>query len=325
MADEATQGATSGAMTGAATGAMVGSVVPGVGTLVGAGAGALIGGAAGFSSGKGASQSRKAAQRAAMERQRMAIGNYNNIRDLINPASVAALSNYDKALGVQERNIARQEQLVAQIDPTVIEASQQALKLLRGEQASTLAPLERQRQTQRQKLLDNLRRQLGSGAETSTAGIQALTRFDAETDSLFANAQQQAIQGLGQTFGQFSAYRPNMGNEATTFGNLAAGRFQVTQNQAQILQNAFNPVIGNAGASQVGAMMQGQYQQAMGSQMLQAGTQLGSSYLMRSGGTGGTNGVTPHPANARLSDLTGTVSNEPIQLDASNFGNYMYG
>lgn len=295
----------SGGFSGAAQGAMMGGMMGAMGGPVGIGAGALIGGGmgliGGMAGGKGAAKSRKAASDAAWQQlrhQRMAIAMGQNMqkrtKSLMDKMSVAALADYDKALAAQERNIGRQEQLIAQIDPTMIEASQQALKLMRGETASTLAPLKRQRDMQKQKLLSRLREQLGPGAETSTAGMQAINRFDSETDSLFAGAQQQAIQNLGGTFGQFGNYRPNMGNEAVTFGNLAAGKANVYATSAQLnnqaeqaLANAWMGAAGSAGAGSVGAMMQGQYQQNQMNQLMQTGAQLGTAYMMYGGGGGG--------------------------------------
>lgn len=275
----AESGGMGGAASGAASGALIGSVVPGIGTAFGAVAGGLLGGLGGMSSGKGADKAAKAAQRAAQERMAYAKQNYNTVNDILGKASVESLSQYDRALQFQEKNVARQEQMIAQIDPTIIEASQQALKLLRGEESSTLTPIKNQRNLQRQKLLNQLREQLGPGAETSTAGIQALTRFDSETNNLMAGQQQSALQGLGNTFGQFSAYRPNMSNDAITFGNLATGRYGIESNRAGMLNQAMGQVVNHAGANEVAAVAQGQYQQAMGNQVVGSLTQLGAGAL----------------------------------------------
>jgi hypothetical protein len=274
--DEASTGALTGAASGAAAGAALGPY--------GMAAGAVIGGVVGASGGKGASKSRKAASRAALERQARAQENYQRTADIVNPASTQALMQFDKALEVQGRNIERQEKLVAQIDPTIVEASQQALRLLRGEESSALNPLRNSRNMQRQKLLNSLREQLGPGAETSSAGIMALNRFDEQTGNLYAGAQQNALSQMGNTAGQFNTVRPNMGNEALTFGNLASGRSNVAFNQANALSSAFSGVMGNAGASQVSDMMKGQYQQAQMNQLLQAGVTMGSAAMGRGGG-----------------------------------------
>lgn len=223
--------------------------------------GSTVGGFVGDIS--GANAAANAAQRAGMAQQSEAIRQRQELKDLTEGVTVQGIANFDRALAAQEKNLARQEQLLSQIDPTVMEASQQALRLLRGESSSSLAPLQKQRDTQRQKLLNTLRAQLGPGAETSTAGIQALTRFDAETDSLFSGAQQQALQNVGNIFSQFNAGRPDLLREATGFGNLATGKAGLRFQQAGLMSGANQAVLGSAGAQYTGDLMRAQNQQAV--------------------------------------------------------------
>lgn len=205
-----------------------------------------------------------AAGRAAMAQQEEARAGYNETKGITDRATTLSLANMDRDLKNQERNLARQEQMIAQIDPTIIEASQQALKLLRGETSSTLAPLERQRATARQKLVNQLREQLGPGAETSTAGMQALNRFDSESSNLFAGAQQQAIGQLGQTAGQFSATRPDLFREIMGMSQIGQLGSQSLFNQAGLLGNARQGLIQTAGANEVAESIRGQSNASMG-------------------------------------------------------------
>ncbi len=189
------------------------------------------------------------------------------------------LLNYDKALGAQDRQISRQEEMVKQIDPTVLEASNQALKLLRGESSSTLAPIQNQRGQQRQKLLDTLRSQLGPGAETSTAGIQALTRFDSETNNLLSGQQQSALQGLGNTFNQFSGYGQQLNQSIGQYGQLTGARAGLQGNYASLLNSAANPLQQTAGAQFTADTLKGQQQYALGTQLLGAAVTGGAGAL----------------------------------------------
>lgn len=232
-----------------------------------------------------------AAGNAAIQQQRVAQQSFNKVTGIADQTTTAGLASFDQALSAQEKNLSRQEQLISQIDPTIVEASQQALRLLRGESSSTLAPVQAQRDQQRQKLLNSLRQQLGPGAETSSAGMQALTRFDSETNQLMASQQQSALQGLGQTFGQFSSQKPNIGQEVSTFGNLASARAGLGYQQAGLYQQAYQPVIGNAGANQVANVARGQAASAFGSQLLAAGGQIGAAVA-----TGGASAAVPKPA-----------------------------
>lgn len=222
----------------------------------------------------GANKAANAAGNAAMSKQSAAQRQYDQVSQMTEAPSIAAMLNFDQAIKSQEKHLSRQEQMISQIDPTIIEASQQALKLLRGEDAGVTAPLKRQRDNQRQKLLNSLREQLGPGAETSTAGIQALTRFDAETDSLFANAQQQAIQGLGSTAGQFNALRPNMLGEAQGLAGLGQGRYGIAADRARLLQTSGQNVIDSAGAEHVAAGIRGQGQSALGGSIMGFGASM---------------------------------------------------
>lgn len=264
----------------------------GLGGVTQAIGGGVIGGAVNqFIGGQQADQANKrmalAAQNAALSQQAEAQRQYNLNTQTLNEAesrlggyTVSALANADRDIAAQERNLSRQERLISQIDPTIIEASQQALKLLRGEQSSTLAPLQRQRDQQRQKLLNNLRAQLGPGAETSTAGMQALNRFDAETDSLFAGAQQSALSALGGLSGQFSAQRPDMLREIQGSSGLNQARYGYGANLANFatskvnaLQGAGSALLGTQGAQYTSDLLRGQYQQGVGQRQQEQGAQ----------------------------------------------------
>lgn len=221
-----------------------------------------------------------AAQSAAEAQQRMARQQYAQVKGITDRATTASLASYDRDLQNQEKNLARQEQLISQIDPTILEASQQALRLLRGEQSSTLGPAQQQRAQQRQKLLNQLREQLGPGAETSTAGIQALTRFDSETNNLLASQQQSALQGLGNVANQFNAVRPDMFREIMGRSQLGQGGANTLLNQASILQKSGQPLIDTAGSQFLGEQIRGQQDRAFGERLVGAAVGAGTGYFL---------------------------------------------
>ncbi len=103
------------------------------------------------------------------------------------------LALQEKNLAFQERAIARAEKRFQAIDPAIIEAGQQAHSLLKGKEAAILQPIRRNRERQRRQLESNLRQQLGSGYASSTAGIEALGRFDERTGDFMLQAQSQAL------------------------------------------------------------------------------------------------------------------------------------
>lgn len=158
-----------------------------------------------------------AAQNAALEREREMIQGVQYAQNAVGEAqrvggnmqafgerAIAAASDpaelriLQESLNRQRQEIQNQEELFAAIDPAIMEASQQALKLMQGQDAAALDPMRRQRAKQRERLVANLREQMGPGAETSSAGIQALNDFDMQTDTLMAQTQQQT---MGQLFG----------------------------------------------------------------------------------------------------------------------------
>lgn len=243
------------------------------GVAGGLSSGGVFGALGAYEADKGNRQAAAAAQNAALAQQRMAGKAYKEVAGIVNPATVQGLLTMDKSIASQEKNLARQEELISQIDPTIIEASQQALKLLRGEKSSTLAPAEQQRQQQRQTLLNTLREQLGPGAEMSTAGMQALTRFDSETNQLLASQQQQALSGLGSIAGQFNTTRPDMLRQISGLSSLAGQRAGLAFDQANSLFAARQPMLGTAGGQFTGDLMRGQYRQGMGQQMQEQAAQ----------------------------------------------------
>ena len=228
-----------------------------------------------------------AAQNAAMAQQTQAQRAYRETRDIVNPATTQGMASLDRDIKNQEKNLARQEQLISQIDPTIIEASQQALRLLRGDKASTLGPLEQQRATARQKLVNQLRTQLGPGAETSSAGIKALTAFDQETSGLFAGAQQQALSNLGGVSSQFSSQRPDMLREIQGLSNFGQGKTNLQFQRAAALSNARQGLMQTAGAQYTGDAIRGQANASFGQAMLGAGAQVFGGYLGGAGSAAG--------------------------------------
>jgi hypothetical protein len=218
-----------------------------------------------------ANKQANAAQNAAMAQQRAAQANYDETASIVNPASIQALASLDRDIANQSKNLERQEKLISALDPTVIEASQQALKILRGESNGLMAPVESQRQLQRQKLLNSLREQLGPGAETSTAGIQALTRFDSETNNLLAGQRMGALGTLGQTSAQFTSQRPDMFREIMGLSSLGQNKYDVETKRAAMLGNARMGLQQTAGAEFTGDQIRGRAQQAQWQQIQNLG------------------------------------------------------
>lgn len=156
----------------------------------------------------GANAAARAAQRAAEAQQaaahqtRQDVLNYGQKyeQDMMNlaAASPRELQALSQSFSAAEQNLNREQRLLEAIDPALMEASKQALSLLRGDSAAMNNPLNAQRASQREALVNSLRAQYGPGAESTSIGLRALQQFDLQSNSMLAQNQQSA---LGQAFG----------------------------------------------------------------------------------------------------------------------------
>lgn len=155
--------------------------------------------------------------------------------------SVQQLNALDQSYSAATQNLSNQQKLMSSIDPTLMEASQQALKLLRGESASSLAPLQNQQAMQRQTLVNNLRAQ--GISETSSAGINALNRFDSQAALNSNNAQQQQ---LGTLLGTTLGSRQDLNQSVNTIAGIGNSYGNLGLQQANVL--------GGIGTARLGAL-----------------------------------------------------------------------
>lgn len=187
---------------------------------IGAGAAAAGQAASGAAAGKGE-------QKMAEARLREATSNRAQMLQAADPSTgeLAELDRQgqmlDKFLNIQEAGLDRQESVFSKIDPVFAESLKQSQEILQGKESALLSPVLRQRAQQREALVGSLRNQMGSGFESSTAGAQALARFDAETQGVAAQTQQ-------QTLGSLQNFAQGMGSlrsqQAQTAGALSSQR-----------------------------------------------------------------------------------------------------
>lgn len=230
-----------------------------------------------------------------------------------------------------ERTIQRESQLLDAVDPAIMEAGKQAYAMLQGQEATTLGPLKQQRARDRQKLTETLRRQLGPGFETSSAGIEALSRFDEGTSSVLGQAQQNAIgQFLGVSqnaagMSRSSINAANQGIRATgaQFGQIAARSAQGSFNAAQTFNqgarelNLAGQTVQSAGQAELGAGRDvvgasGGVASAIGGGFNQlagfAGMAQGNNILNGSPAAGASSGGGGIPTNQDWANYTGAPS-----------------
>lgn len=218
-----------------------------------------------------------AAAEGARAEQRQAQADRNLAMQYAAP-SPEELAQLNQMIEMNDKEIARKQELLDSADPALIEAGKQALQLMQGEEAKTLDPIRRQREKDRERVVEMLRDRYGSGAEESTAGQQALAEFDAQTSAVLAQEQDRTLgrflgiaqgissQGLSQEIGQ-------AGTIAGLFGNIR-GR--------QVSAITGTPLAQYAGAGSVGRAMFGRNLANLGSTAIQGAT-MGALY----GGKGG--------------------------------------
>lgn len=198
----------------------------------------------------------------------------------------------DMALQKNLSYIAKEEELLNAVNPALKEAGVQALQMLQGKEAAVLKPIRDDIARQRGYLENKLREQLGEGYATSSAGIEALNRFDQQANSVLASAQDQSMGRLLQTSANVKPNMIGLTNAGITgAANIGLGAAQLQQNNQQMQINAltgtmpnFGPSIATAGAPFVGDIQKYQnLNQLFGSMAGVGGALFGAS----AGGGGG--------------------------------------
>ena len=136
--------------------------------------------------------------------------------------------------------------------PMSVKSGGQALgESLYGNLSSMTAGPMMQRQIQRNALESQLARQMGPGYATSSAGIQALTSFDAQTSSTLSGIQSKAFSDLNSMdqgiFGDYNSLQNRLTNAAS---NQSTGFGSATQYAGANNVGAANLGQGIAGAAQ---------------------------------------------------------------------------
>jgi hypothetical protein len=182
-------------------------------------------------------------------------------------------------LGLQRQSIQKQSTLFEALDPAILEASQQALNLLQGKEAKSLDPLRRQFAQDETKLLNQLRRDMGPGAETSTAGIQALAKLRFDQNQQLQGSQQQSLSqlfGMGQSGavnrGQLGGQIGQLANIGQGFGNAAGRRVGAITGTSPFIASAGQQVAQTAGSASTAESLRGNFGRNLLGSAVQGGT-----------------------------------------------------
>jgi len=227
-----------------------------------------------------------------------------NERDVMNLASASPqeLAALSRSYSSAEQSLAREEKMIAALDPALLEASQQALKLMRGESAAVNGPMQQMRNAQRQQMVNSLLAQYGPGAESSSIGQRMLQQFDMESSNMFQQNQQSS---LAQMFGM--ATSDAGGRQRAAIGQMQQvgqgyGALQERQMNARLnlgaqslgaLTGTSQQMISSAGAPFVGDALRAQGDAAFGGQMRQTGMAVLGAFGGGGGGKGGGGAAKP--------------------------------
>lgn len=174
---------------------------------------------------------------------------------------------------------------LASIDPAIKSAGDQAYQVLQGQQSQLLAPIQAQRSRQRQDLENQLAARLGPGFRSSSAGIEAINKFDQATNESLAGAQQQTLLTLGNFFTGASSARTGISNSINDATRVQQAGDQIELNAEGQIQNrqvaawngaaptAGNAVVTAAGNSQAGNVAAATNNQNLGSAIGSLGAQ----------------------------------------------------
>lgn len=194
----------------------------------------------------GANASADAAQGAANAQLAQQRGDRGAAMQLAAPSDME-MAQLEQAVTMNSQDVARKQKILDSADPALIEAGHQALALMQGQSASTLKPLQNQRDRQRAQLEQTLAQRLGPEYATSTAGIQALNNFDMQTSDLMATQQQQTLSNFMGYTGmavQAGSMQPNIQNSQS----IAAQRGSINARQVNALNgSAVDPGLGFVG------------------------------------------------------------------------------
>lgn len=159
------------------------------------------------------------------------------------------LDALQSSISANNQQISNSQALLGSVDPALMEAGKQALSLMQGGSAASLAPIQNQRAQQRQSLQQQLSSQLGPDYATSTAGMQALNNFDQQTANLMTNAQQSTIGqylGSSQSSAALGTQGLNMGvQQGQNINNTIQGNSRLQL--GAITGTPVNPGLGYSG------------------------------------------------------------------------------
>ena len=284
----------------------IGLAVGGVASL----AGSAIAAGAARSAGEATLAAAKSEQEIAKERLNREIAERQRIEQnaiataVKSPTEIAVIDRMTKTreelYSQQKLQLDKEYSILEAADPAIKEAGSQLVGLMKGEMTKMLDPITKQRSLQRSKLEAQLARTLGPGFRSSSAGIEALTKFDSATETIGFQTLQGAIDSATKVYSTGLAARASTRAGAldvagkvstidqaigTLEGNINTRRANASVSGTSqpvnfgAIQDAAKSVTNAAGAPYQGDMVAGQTVAGFGNTLLGLGTNLaGQNY-----------------------------------------------
>lgn len=175
----------------------------------------------------------------------------------------------------------QQQKLMDSIDPSLMEASKQALAIMQGGTAASTQPMFAMRNQQRAQLVSSLQQQYGPGAESTSIGQRQLQQFDMQTQMM----QQNAVPGLlgiasnGQAASNLEQANMGLQQVGQGYANIQTRQANAALGGVSALNPTNQSSLNTAGAGSVGNALRGQAGASFGNNIMNGGVTLGAAYM----------------------------------------------
>lgn len=178
----------------------------------------------------------------------------------LSPNEIKSINNLlatkGAALSASMSSIAKQQAELDAMDPNVKAAGAELYKTLTGEATKVLAPIEKRLQRQRQERMNQLQSQLGPGFMTSSAGIEAMNKFDTDSAMALNDVQQKYLSNITQSYLGLSGQQlQGQASVTNSIGNVFNQQAGIDQSVAGMYSHEqdrkMNAELGSPGASPV--------------------------------------------------------------------------
>jgi CTP-dependent riboflavin kinase len=229
-----------------------------------------------------------------------------------------------QAISFQQSQLANITSQLSSLNPTIKAAFDQQGQILKGQVPDYLSPLQKQLQMQAQASTSAINATMGRGADSSSAGLAAKSRFGQDNAMTMMNAEQQGLNTLGNVGANAVNTQNSLYSAFGAMGQSASALNQGAFNMSnQVQTNQVNAALGTAkyqGANNTAALYNAQGAANMFGTIAGAsgGSALSSAFGPQSpsnaGAASGMGFASPSYASSGLAGVGGTGANSAFSL-----------